>query len=83
MGTKGGKEAQNQPTISDKEAGRQKLKAKLIYNEIDRNSLFFGLVNKEDRSNMNATFNLNNDYNQNKFEQMCLDGWSYQKNIFN
>ena len=29
MGTKRGKEAQNQPTISDKEAGRQKLKAKL------------------------------------------------------
>jgi phosphoserine aminotransferase len=37
-------------------------KAELLYNEIDRNPLFEGFVaNKEDRSLMNATFNLKND----------------------
>ena len=33
-------------------------KAALIYNEIDRNSLFQGFAAVEDRSNMNATFSL-------------------------
>jgi phosphoserine aminotransferase len=33
-------------------------KAALLYTEIDRNSLFVGIVAKEDRSTMNATFNL-------------------------
>lgn len=33
-------------------------KAKLLYDEIDRNSLLVGYAEKEDRSNMNATFNL-------------------------
>ncbi|MBG44628.1 MAG: 3-phosphoserine/phosphohydroxythreonine transaminase [Aequorivita sp.] len=37
-------------------------KAELLYNEIDRNPLFEGFVaNNEDRSKMNATFNLKND----------------------
>ncbi|MDC8001747.1 3-phosphoserine/phosphohydroxythreonine transaminase [Aequorivita todarodis] len=37
-------------------------KAELLYNEIDRNPLFEGFVaKKEDRSTMNATFNLKND----------------------
>ena len=31
-------------------------KAELLYAEIDRNPLFKGIVAKEDRSNMNATF---------------------------
>lgn len=31
-------------------------KAELLYKEIDRNSLFKGLIAKEDRSNMNVTF---------------------------
>jgi phosphoserine aminotransferase len=31
-------------------------KADLIYNEIDRNSMFYGTVAKEDRSNMNVCF---------------------------
>jgi phosphoserine aminotransferase len=35
-----------------------KEKAALIYNEIDRNSAFVGFAAKEDRSFMNATFNL-------------------------
>ena len=33
-------------------------KAELLYNEIDRNSLFKGVTAKSDRSNMNATFEL-------------------------
>lgn len=37
-------------------------KADILYNEIDRNSLFEGFVaKKEERSKMNATFNLKND----------------------
>ena len=35
-----------------------KAKAELLYNEIDRNSAFEGFAAKEDRSQMNATFNL-------------------------
>jgi phosphoserine aminotransferase len=35
-------------------------KAALLYYEIDRNSLFEGIVAKEDRSTMNATFILTN-----------------------
>ena len=33
-------------------------KAKLVYDEIDRNTAFIGFAAKEDRSFMNATFNL-------------------------
>jgi phosphoserine aminotransferase len=36
-------------------------KSNLIYNEIDTNPLFRGIVSKEDRSKMNATFLLEND----------------------
>ncbi len=45
-------------------------KATLLYNEIDRNSLFRGAANKEDRSNMNATFLLNNETHATVFDQM-------------
>ena len=38
---------------------RNKEKAKKLYAEIDRNSLFKGVAEKEDRSNMNATFVIN------------------------
>jgi len=37
---------------------KNQAKADLLYNEIDRNPLFKGFAVKEDRSNMNATFNL-------------------------
>ncbi len=44
-------------------------KAELLYNEIDRNPLFEGFVpKKEDRSKMNATFNLKNDELKATFE---------------
>lgn len=36
-------------------------KAALLYNEIERNSLFSSIAEKEDRSNMNATFLMNNE----------------------
>ncbi len=36
-------------------------KAELLYNEIDSNPLFFGTVEKEDRSKMNVTFKLLNE----------------------
>lgn len=45
-------------------------KAALLYNEIDRNTLFKGIVAKEDRSTMNATFTLNDDSLKEKFDKM-------------
>lgn len=45
-------------------------KAALLYNEIDRNPLFKGVVATEDRSTMNATFTLNNTDHQEKFDAM-------------
>jgi len=47
-------------------------KAKLIYDEIDSNELFEGFAEIEDRSLMNATFNLKNDEHKTIFDQMCL-----------
>ena len=43
-------------------------KATLLYNEIDRNSLFTGSVKAEDRSNMNVTFTLNDESNSSEFD---------------
>ena len=46
-------------------------KAALLYNEIDRNPLFTGFVaNAEDRSAMNATFNLTDDSLKERFDSM-------------
>ena len=45
-------------------------KATLLYNEIDRNPLFNGTAAKEDRSIMNATFLLENEIHQEKFDAM-------------
>ena len=45
-------------------------KAALLYNEIDRNPLFIGTANVEDRSNMNATFLLTNPEHQETFDKM-------------
>ena len=46
-------------------------KAALLYNEIDRNPLFRGTAAVEDRSNMNATFLLNDESHAAKFDEMC------------
>ncbi|MEN8125914.1 MAG: 3-phosphoserine/phosphohydroxythreonine transaminase [Bacteroidota bacterium] len=48
-------------------------KAKILYDEIDRNPLFEGAAKKEDRSMMNVTFLLNDDSKKEKFDQMCKD----------
>ncbi len=45
-------------------------KAKLIYSEIDLNPLFKGFANKEDRSNMNATFTLADEGLKDTFDAM-------------
>jgi len=46
-------------------------KAELLYSEIDRNPLFKGFVaNKEDRSKMNATFNLTNESLKEQFDTL-------------
>ena len=48
-------------------------KADLIYNEVDRNSLFTGTANIEDRSNMNATFDLTNQDIKTEFDQLLSE----------
>jgi len=48
-------------------------KANLIYNEIDSNDLFQGFAAVEDRSLMNATFNLKNNAHKEIFDIMCKD----------
>ena len=48
-------------------------KAALLYDEIDRNPLFKGIVAKEDRSTMNATFTLTDDSLKEKFDSMCKE----------
>ena len=45
-------------------------KAKLIYDEIDRNSAFEGFAAKDDRSYMNATFNLVEGVDGTTFDEM-------------
>jgi len=45
-------------------------KAKLLYDEIDRNPLFRGVTEIEDRSNMNATFVLNDESHKDTFDAM-------------
>ena len=45
-------------------------KAALLYNEIDRNPLFKGIVAKEDRSTMNATFVLTDESLTETFNNM-------------
>lgn len=48
-------------------------KARLIYSEIDLNPLFKGFAVKEDRSNMNATFTLENENLKETFDTMCAE----------
>ena len=48
-------------------------KAKLIYSEIDLNPLFKGFAKKEDRSTMNATFNLADEKLKDTFDSMCRE----------
>ena len=48
-------------------------KAELLYSTIDNNSLFSGAAKLEDRSNMNATFLLNNTDLESKFDAICAE----------
>ncbi|WP_224490390.1 3-phosphoserine/phosphohydroxythreonine transaminase [Robertkochia flava] len=48
-------------------------KAEIIYNEIDRNPLFKGFAEKEDRSVMNATFNLTDEGLKPVFDEMAKE----------
>jgi len=52
---------------------RNQAKADLIYGEIDRNPLFTGTTEVEDRSNMNVTFVLNDDSLTDDFNQAWND----------
>ena len=45
-------------------------KAALLYAEVDRNPLFIGFANKEDRSTMNVTFNLTNEAHKDTFDKL-------------
>ena len=48
-------------------------KADLLYTEIDRNTLFKGTANKEDRSNMNVCFLLTDNTKEELFNNMWND----------
>ena len=52
---------------------RNKAKAELLYNEIDRNPLFKGAAAVEDRSIMNPTFVMNDDSLSAEFLQAAID----------
>jgi phosphoserine aminotransferase len=49
---------------------RNNAKGSLLYNEIDSNPLFTAKVAKEDRSNMNVTFQLTDESKQEAFDKM-------------
>ncbi|MFC4220329.1 3-phosphoserine/phosphohydroxythreonine transaminase [Flagellimonas marina] len=48
-------------------------KANLIYSEIELNPVFSGYAAKEDRSIMNATFNITDDALKDTFDEMCKE----------
>ena len=50
---------------------RNKIKANLIYDEIDRNKCFSGFSEVSDRSQMNATFNMNEGFDMGLFNKIC------------
>jgi len=52
---------------------RNSEKSKLIYDEIDRNKCFVGFSDINDRSHMNATFNLADGYDVEIFKSICSD----------
>jgi phosphoserine aminotransferase len=48
-------------------------KAEALYSEIDSNSNFKGIAKEEDRSIMNATFELTDDKNRERFDLLCQE----------
>lgn len=59
----------NNGGIKAMEAANTK-KARLIYDELDRNSLFYGTAYAEDRSAMNVTFLINDDNQAGRFDAL-------------
>ncbi len=52
---------------------RNELKAGILYDEIDRNSLFYGHAVSEDRSLMNVTFRLKDESLEEEFNKLCVE----------
>ncbi len=52
---------------------RNEAKANLFYTELDRNSMFKGTVEKEDRSWMNANFVMNDDSKEDAFKKVLKE----------
>ena len=51
---------------------KNKIKSELIYNEIDRNNCFSGFSEISDRSQMNATFTMNEGFDGELFNKICF-----------
>ncbi|MCB0645188.1 MAG: 3-phosphoserine/phosphohydroxythreonine transaminase [Saprospiraceae bacterium] len=66
-------------------AASNEAKAKILYDELDRNSLFYGHAVKEDRSLMNVTFRLHNEEFEAEFLDRCkkegLDGLKGHRSV--
>ena len=66
-------------------ASRNEAKAKVLYDELDRNSLFTGHADAEDRSMMHATFNVVNPDHEAPFLALCkqegLDGLKGHRSV--
>lgn len=64
---------------------RNTAKASLLYDEIDRNNLFYGHAEKEDRSKMNVCFRLYDDALEKDFLALCqregLDGLKGHRSV--
>ncbi|UUV21149.1 3-phosphoserine/phosphohydroxythreonine transaminase [Paenimyroides aestuarii] len=56
---------------------RNRAKAHLMYSEIDRNSLFYGTAQQQDRSIMNAVFYLNEPRLTTLFDDWCIKNSIY------
>jgi phosphoserine aminotransferase len=52
---------------------RNEKKSRLLYSEVDLSPIFEGYANKEDRSHMNATFNLTDDKLKDTFDKMLKE----------
>ncbi len=64
---------------------KNEAKAKILYNEIDRNGMFYGHAVKEDRSLMNVCFRLHNESLDAEFNKRCneagLDGLKGHRSV--
>ncbi len=56
---------------------KNKIKYNMLYNEIDRNSMFTSIANKEDRSNINICFNTKNAFYEEIFNKLLENNGFY------